>query len=204
MNTQSMVYIVDDDAGVRRSLGWMLSTHHLQFTTFESGTAFLDEAIVDCPSCVILDMHLPGPDGIEVLRKIKETPALAMPAIILTGSSAVSEAVESMKLGAREFLEKPVDHKILLEKVRECLAMDAEHRASTKRQAALKSRADKLTDREKEVLRLLCEGKSSKEMAAKLNISVKTVSIHRWHLMKKMQVGSATEAVRVAYDAHAA
>jgi len=199
-----MVYIVDDDAGVRRSLGWMLTANGLQFTAFESGAAFLDQVNADCPSCVILDMYMPGPRGIEVLRKMKDSPALSMPAIILTGSGAVHEAVECMKLGARDFLEKPVDHKVLLEKVLDCLAADVEHRASAMQQAALKGRVEKLTEREKKVLQLLCEGKSSKEMAAKLHISVKTVSIHRWHLMKKMQVGSATEAVCLAFLVNAA
>jgi FixJ family two-component response regulator len=204
MNTPHMVYILDDDAGVRKSLGWMLESNGLHFTAYDSAFTFLQEAQANCPSCLILDLQMPGMSGIDVLRHLKTRQDLHMPTIILSGSGSIGAAVESLKLGAHDFLEKPVNHEPLLTWARDALAKDAIYRGQQAREAVLKGRLNQLTDREREVLGLLCEGKSTKEMASKLNISIKTVSIHRWHLMKKMQVSSATEAVRLAHDAKAA
>lgn len=204
MNSEQMVYILDDDVGVRKSLGWMLETCGYAFEAFSTPVEFLNEVKVGCPSCLLLDMNMPGMKGNAVLREITRQPKLCMPVIILTGSGNVAAAVECIKLGALDFLEKPVDHEVLLARLRYALASDAARREKDSETASLRRRVALLTDREREVLNFLCEGKSTKEMASRLSISTKTVSIHRWHLMKKMQVGSATEAVRLAHDAHAA
>jgi RNA polymerase sigma factor (sigma-70 family) len=201
MNAQEIVFVVEDDASLRNSLAWMFDSNGISCATFDSAHTFMLQAVVNCPSCLILDLALPGMSGIDLLREIGKRPELAMPIIILTGRANVPAAVECMKLGVADFLEKPIEHGILLAKIRELLAIDVHRREQREKSARLKQRVDRLTDREREVLSLLCEGKSTKEIAAQINISIKTVSIHRWHLMKKMQVGSATEAVRLAHDA---
>jgi two-component system, LuxR family, response regulator FixJ len=203
MNTQKTVYVVEDDAGVRKAIGWMLECNGLDFEAFESGTAFLRDAKMTGPSCLILDMHLPGIGGIDILKATRLRPDLNCPVIVMTGNGTVVTAVQCMKHGADDFLEKPIDPVSLLVSIHDALARDAARRERELQETTLKKRFDKLTIRERDVLRLLCEGKSSKEMAAKLSISIKTVSIHRWHLMKKMQAGNATEVVNLAYRANA-
>jgi two-component system response regulator FixJ len=199
-----MVHIVEDDDGLRRSLLWLMGSNGIPSTGYGSATAFLDSAQVKGPSCLLLDMHLPVMSGLEMLRQMTHRPELSMPVIVMTATGVVGEAVECIKLGARDFLEKPVDPVLLLAMVNTELARDALARAKSSQQATARELLEKLTEREREILQLLCAGNSTKQMAAKLNISAKTVSIHRWHLMKKMQVGSATEAVHLAYSAQAA
>jgi two-component system response regulator FixJ len=204
MESAQMVYVLDDDEGVRKSLQWLFEANGLRSTGFETPGEFLAEAEPDCPSCLILDMNLTQSNGSAVLREIRARPQLMMPVICLSGVGTVAIAVESMRLGARDFLEKPIDHELMLHKVREALDADAAQRQRIAHAASLKQRIDLLTEREREVLALLREGKSSKEMAVALKISVKTVSIHRWHLMKKMQASNATEAANIAHHAAAA
>jgi len=196
-----MVYVLEDDSAVAKSIAWLLQANELDTTLFNHPATFLDNAKVNCPSCLLLDLQMPGMGGLELLKQISLRPELSMPTIILTGSGTVTAAVESMKLGVYDFLEKPIDHEILLQSVRESLACDAVNRDETTRKTALKQRVDRLTDREREILELMSLGNSSKEMAVMLHISIKTVSIHRWHLMKKLQVASATEAVHLAFRA---
>jgi len=203
MNPDRMVYILDEDAGMRKSLAWVLESAGIQCALYGSASVFLNEAQVHCPSCLILDMHMAGMSGLNVLKEVHNRPELSMPTMILTACGTVTAAVDCMKAGACDFLEKPIEPKILLEKVQELLDRDTVNRARAARSTAMKQRVNKLTDREREVLGLLCEGNSTKQMAYKLNISIKTVSIHRWHLMKKMQVSSATEAVHFAFHAQA-
>jgi two-component system response regulator FixJ len=204
MNPTSTVHILDDDRSIRKSLSWMLENAGLHSTAHASPAEFLKDISVSGPSCLILDMHMPGMSGLEVLQELAVRPGLQMPTIVLTGAGTINIAVESLKAGAFDFLEKPVDPTTLLAKVRDALARDTTERALEDTRAALQKKIDQLTDREQEVLALLCEGKSSKQIGEQLNISMKTVSIHRWHLMKKMQVGSATEAVKIAFQARAA
>jgi len=203
MNPDRMVYILDDDAGVRKSLAWVLESAGFQSAVYGSASVFLNEAQVLCPSCLILDMHMTGMTGLDVLKEIRNRPDLSMPTMILTATDTITTAVACMKAGACDYLEKPVDPPLLLEKVMELLDLDTAHRANAVQRTAVNQRVDQLTDREREVLGLLCEGNSTKQMAHKLDISIKTVSIHRWHLMKKMQVNSATEAIHLALSARA-
>ena len=204
MSVQHMVYIVDDDPGIRKSLSWMMEQEGLLFSAYQSAEAFLEHAGSAGAACLILDMCLPDMNGLELLKVMKSRPELCMPAIAFSGFGTVATAVETMKLGVRDFLEKPVQPEVLLEKVRESLAADVERRLRDACKADVKNRVALLTDRERQVLNLICEGKSTKEIAATLDISTKTVSIHRWHLMRKMQAGSATEVVSLAYRARAA
>lgn len=202
MSFEQLVYVLDDDQSVCDYLATVLQAAGLPCATFTSGAAFLADARVTCPSCLILDLRLSKMSGVEVLLQMKSRSDLSMPVIVLSGTGNISVAVQSMKLGVHDFLEKPVDQKVLLEKVREALAIDVAFRAQATRKSLVQIRLDRLTDREREVLHLLCEGKSSKQMSMMLNISVKTVAIHRWHMMKKMQASSATEAVHMVHVAN--
>jgi len=204
MSSQRTVYILDDDWAARHSLELMLESDGLHYASYESGEEFLEEARPGGPSILILDMMLPGLSGLDVLERTRTRPGLAMPVIAVTAAASVVTAVRSMKLGAYDFLIKPVDRGLLLERVREALAADADRRQRELGKAASRSRVAELTEREREVLGLLCTGKSNKQMAMMLNISIRTVAIHRWHLMKKMQATSAAEAVRIALHADAA
>jgi FixJ family two-component response regulator len=200
MKTEQIIYVLDDDASVCKYLAAMFEAAGLRCVTFESGAAFLAEAQVNRPSCLILDLHLSQMSGVDVLLEMDARQIKSMPVIVLSGTGNVSVAVQSMKLGVHDFLEKPVDHKLLLAKVREALLIDMASRAQATRRSIVQARLDRLTDREREVLRLLCEGKSSKQMSTLLKISVKTVAIHRWHMMKKMEASSATEAVHMVHS----
>jgi two-component system response regulator FixJ len=204
MGGQDMVYVVDDDASVRKSMAWMFRMAGLLCETFESGDEFLRQADATRPTCLVLDMHLPGMGGVEVLRQLQGRPDLAMPVIIVTGKGDVPTAVQCLKMGVHDFLEKPVDHDVMLAKIRECHAADAARRADDAEHADARSRLRQLTERERDVMQLICTGHSTKQIAARLGISDKTVSVHRWHLMKKLQAGSATEVVHIAHRAHAA
>jgi len=204
MNPEKMVYILDDDVGVRKSLAWVLGSAGFQCAVYGSASVFLNEAQVRCPSCLILDMHMPNMTGLDVLKEIRNRPDLSMPTMILSAADTVTTVVDCLKAGACDFLEKPIDPPLLLKKVTHLIDQDTVSRAEGALRNAMQQRVDHLTDREREVLGLLCEGNSTKQMAQKLNISIKTVSIHRWHLMKKMQVSSATEAIHLALSAKSA
>jgi FixJ family two-component response regulator len=198
MSEQQMVHIVDDDESVRKSLAWILESANLPFTEYSSGYEFLDEAKANVPSCLILDLQMPELSGIDVLKMMKVSPRLTMPVVVLTGTGSVVTAVQSMRLGVHDFLEKPVDHETLLAKVREALTLDKTRRAHEAEVSGIKSRVALLTGREREVLQFICGGKSNKQIAAALGISIKTVTIHRWHMMKKMQANTATELMLLA------
>jgi FixJ family two-component response regulator len=204
MNSQGVIYVIDDDPEVRRSLGWMLEGTGAQFAAYESAEAFLNDVRIDGPSCVILDMRLGGMSGLELLNAMRTHADLLMPVIVLTGSGDIATAVQCMKLGVREFFEKPVRGDLLLAAVGECLESDGVRRALATQQARYNSLLSQLTRRERDVLDHICRGESSKQIGIELKISIKTVENHRWHLMKKLQVSNAAEAVHFAHLANAA
>ncbi len=198
------VHIIDDDPSVRKSLSWMLESTELEFQTYASAGDFLEDADVNGPSCLILDMELPGMTGMELLEQLQGRPELAMPVMVLTGAGSIAMAVTAMQLGARDFVQKPIDPAGMLAKIRKLVAIDAVRREALAKPIAAKRLLAQLTHREREVLELLCEGKSTKQMALILQISGKTISIHRGRLLKKMQVSSATELVQLVLRAQAA
>jgi two-component system response regulator FixJ len=204
INNEQVVHVIDDDDMGRTSLSWMLATTGARLEAHESPEAFLDDADANLPSCLILDMHLPGQTGLDVLVKLKRCSKRSIPVIMLAEAANVVTAVASMKLGVHDFLEKPVAPETLLATVREALAADAARRADEAWETELKARVRELTERERQVLSLVCDGKSNKQIAFLLDISAKTVSIHREHMMKKMQAANASDVVRMAMLAGAA
>ena len=195
------IYIVDDDKLVREGLQFLLSTQpDLLIFPYQSGDEFLTD-VDDKPSgCVLLDYKMPGTSGLDVLRHIAER-RLKYATIILTGQGEISIAVQALKLGALDFLEKPCDPAVLIQLVEQaCTALEQDQRAQSVVQDARDTIA-RLTPRERDVLTGLLEGRSNKAIGYDLDISPRTVEIHRANLMDKLGVRSLSEALRIAISA---
>ncbi|RJP42527.1 MAG: DNA-binding response regulator [Phycisphaerales bacterium] len=168
----------------------------MSVATFPSAQEFLNRYNAEQPGCLILDVRMPGMSGLELQRRLKDC-GVDIPIIIITGHGDVPIAVRAMKDGAVEFLEKPFSKQILLEHVRDALRRDGERRSAAARQADVETRLARLSKREREVMELVVSGKVSKEVAAELGISKKTVDVHRTRVMHKMEVGSLPELVEM-------
>jgi RNA polymerase sigma factor (sigma-70 family) len=197
------VFVVDDDHAVRKSLDMLFASVEMPVRTFGDAREFLAHYSDDQPGCLVLDVRIPGMSGLELQRHLKEQ-GVAIPIIIITGHGDVPIAVRAMKDGALEFLEKPFSKQLLLEHVRSALQRDAERRRDSQRQAEIHERMASLTDRERQVMELVVTGKLSKQIAADLGISKKTVDVHRARVMQKMQVASLPELVELAILGRAA
>jgi two-component system response regulator FixJ len=194
------VYIVDDDDAVRASLQSLLATRpNLLIRGFRSGDAFLAEVSELDRGVLLLDVHMPGASGIDVLRGLDDRRQFA--SIILTGQGNINLAVDAMKAGALDFVEKPYDHLALLETVENAFARLEADSADTARVDAAKAKIDRLSGRETDVLRGLIDGQANKVIAHNLDISPRTVEIYRAHLMEKLEVRSLSEALRIAFAA---
>lgn len=197
MQPDSIIYVIDDDDAVRQSLEFLLKTAGITVRGFESARAFL-EVMPDIRSgCVITDVRMPDITGIELLQRVKEiNPDL--PVIVITGHGDISLAVEAMKIGAVDFLEKPFDDDLLLAAVQAALSRDAD---AGKRKAALAdihAKLAALSNRERQVLEGLVAGKANKTIAFDLGISPRTVEIYRANVMTKMAANSLSDLVRMA------
>jgi len=193
----AIVYVVDDDESVRRSLAHLLHSAGLAVETFESGQAFLSRAGADRPACVILDMRLAESSGLDVqtaLGQRQET----MPVVFLTGYAEVAASVRALKNGALDFLEKPCHDEELLDAVRRALARSREACARAEQWRSVQRRIDTLTRREREVMSLVVTGLLNKQIAAELGAAEKTIKIHRGRMMRKMQADSVAQLVRMA------
>ena len=191
------MHVIDDDEASRQSLAFLLQTADIEVRTYASATVFLDLAPKLGWSCVITDLRMPGMSGIDLLRRLKELD-VEVPVIVITGHGDVPLAVEAMKIGAVDFLEKPFDDKVLLASVRGALERrDGDKRRHGER-AEIESRLATLSPRERDVLSGLVSGRANKQIAYDLGISPRTVEIYRANLMNKMQAGSLSELVRMA------
>ena len=192
-----LVHVIDDDEASRQSLAFLLQTADIEVRTYASAAVFLDLAPKLGWSCVITDVRMPGMSGIDLLRRLKEL-AVEVPVIVITGQGDVPLAVEAMKIGAVDFLEKPFDDRVLLASVRGALERrDGDKRRHGER-AEIESRLTALSPRERDVLSGLVSGRANKQIAYDLGISPRTVEIYRANLMNKMQAGSLSELVRMA------
>ncbi|MES2097171.1 MAG: response regulator FixJ [Pseudomonadota bacterium] len=200
MSDKKLIHIVDDEESIRKSASFMLRTSGFDVQTYASGVAFLKEAKGASPGCVLLDVRMPEMDGLEVQAAMNER-GIAMPVIVLTGHGDISIAVQAMKNGAVEFLEKPFEKAKLLAAIE--MAFDRLQRkddaASSEQEAAI--RIAVLTAREQEVLRGLVMGHPNKTIAYDLGISPRTVEVHRANVMAKLQVRSLSDALRLAFAA---
>jgi two-component system response regulator FixJ len=200
---EKRVYLVDDEAAVRRSVGFMLKTSGFEVEGFESGEAFLKAAPHLKPGCVLLDVRLAGMDGLAVQQALKEK-GVALPVIIITGHGDVGLAVRAMKAGAVDFLEKPFEKAAVIASLEQALRYN-DGRAELNRLAdQARAQLNGLTPRERDVLNGLVEGQSNKVIAYDLGISPRTVEIHRANLMSKLGVGSLSDALKIAFTARMA
>lgn len=200
MPSRRTMHIVDDDDAVRESAALLLESAGYNVTTYPSGVDFLERLDTGVPACVLLDIHMPQMDGIEVQRQLTER-GVTFPVIVLTGQGDVSIAVRAMKNGAFEFLEKPYLNEVLLEAARDAFARleaTTEDRAIT---AEARISVAKLTGRETQVMSALLAGLPNKLIAYELDISVRTVEIYRANVMEKLNARSLSTAVRIALAA---
>jgi two-component system, LuxR family, response regulator FixJ len=200
MTSDRLVYLVDDDDAIRRSASFMLKTSGYKVETYVSGVAFLKEARHADAGCVLLDVRMPEMDGLEVQKELKAR-GIDLPVIVMTGHGDVSVAVEAMKAGAVDFIEKPFEKAVLLAALDDGFGRIelSGRRAERAELAAVRLQA--LTPRERDVLRGLVDGLPNKTIGYDLGISPRTVEIHRAHLMTKLGVRSLSEALRIAFAA---
>lgn len=194
----ALVCIVDDDESIRHSLARLFRSARLPAETFASGKALLDRAAHDGPSCLVLDVQMPGLDGLELQQALADRAAQI---VFLTGHGDVPMCAEAMKAGAVDFLTKPVDDDELLAAVARGLARSGEVRKAKAERAAARARLDTLTPREFEVMQRVIAGLLNKQIADDLGTAEKTIKIHRGRVMEKMGVTSVAELVRVAQAA---
>ncbi len=192
------VYIVDDDASVREALAWLLRSRRLTSETFASAEAF-DERIsgafaVASPSCALLDVRMGGMSGLAMFEKLIGYGLLpTLPVIFLTGHADVPTAVDAVKRGAFDFCEKPFSDNVLVDRIEQALMQSAAALAQLSEHTSLRARLEGLTERERDVMALVVEGLPNKLVADQLDISVRTVEVHRARVFDKMQVKSAVE-----------
>jgi two-component system, LuxR family, response regulator FixJ len=197
MQADAIIYVIDDDEAVRQSLEFLLKTAGIKVRSFDSGKAFLDVLEQVDSGCVITDVRMPEITGIDLLKKVKDVKP-DLPVIVITGHGDISLAVEAMKIGAVDFLEKPFDDEHLLTAVKGALDREAD---LAQRKAQVNEVHDKLaalSNRERQVLEGLVAGNANKNIAFDLGISPRTVEIYRANLMTKMAANSLSDLVRMA------
>ena len=192
-----VVHVIDDDEAMRQSLAFLFRTARIQAETYESATAFLNLLPQIKPGCVVTDVRMPGLSGIDLLGRLRELNS-ALPVIVITGHGDVPLAVEAMKFGAADFLEKPFDDEVLLGAVRSALNTRASDQERQALKVAINGRLASLSNRERDVLEGLVAGNPNKTIAYDLGISPRTVEIYRANVMTKMQAASLSDLVRMA------
>jgi two-component system response regulator FixJ len=197
MPPSNLVHVIDDDDAMRDSLEFLLRAAKIDVRTYDSATAFLNAIPDGAAGCVITDVRMPGLSGIDLLRQLKARGS-TIPVIVITGHGDIQLAVEAMKIGAFDFLEKPFGDEALLVSVRAAIDRLAKDAQRETERADLNNRLASLSEREREVLEGLVAGKANKVIAFDLGISPRTVEIYRAHVMTKMNAGSLSELVRMA------
>jgi FixJ family two-component response regulator len=193
----AIVFVVDDDPAMRRSLENLMRSVGLRTEAFASAQEFLRRRRPDGPACLVLDVRLPGASGLDLQKRMTET-GLEIPIVFITGHGDVPMSVRAMKAGAVEFLTKPFRDQDLLDAIHQALERDRDARAQREELAALRTRFDSLTRREREVMGLVVAGLLNKQIAGEVGTSETTVKIHRHQAMEKMRAGSLADLVRMA------
>ena len=197
MSSGDIVYVVDDDEALRRALALLIRSVGLEAEMFPSAQAFLDHRLPDRPSCLVLDVRMPGPSGLDLQSALLQAER-SIPIIFITGHGDVPMSVRAMKTGAVDFLQKPFNDQEVLDCIQRALATSRRQRAEHAEHAELAQRHASLTTREREVLRLVVAGLLNKQIAGELGIAEKTIKVHRARVMDKMRVGSVPDLVRLA------
>ena len=191
------VFVIDDDADIRASIRGLLKSADLQSECFETAEQFLQRKPSDSLSCLILDVNLPGVNGLDFQQHLKDA-GLHIPIIFVTGHGDIPMSVKAMKSGAVEFLTKPLNRNALLDAIQHALARDSVRRKEQSDIALLQKRYDKLSPRQHQVMRLVVSGLLNKQIASELGTTLVTVKLHRAQMMRKMQARSLAELVRMA------
>jgi two-component system response regulator FixJ len=197
MPAEAIVHIIDDDDAVRDSLAFLLTSSGIRAETHASAAVFLEHFAAASIGCIVTDIRMPDISGIDLLRQVKERDP-ALPVIVITGHGDVPLAVEAMKLGAADFLEKPFDDDALLAAIRSALDRDRERDEQEERLAEFRNRLASLSTREREVLEGLVAGHPNKIIAYDLGISPRTVEVYRANVMTKMKASTLSDLVRIA------
>jgi two-component system, LuxR family, response regulator FixJ len=200
MNDKTVIHVIDDDAAMRDSLAFLLDVNGFKPLVYDSASAFLGEIAVDASACVVSDIRMPGMNGIELVRKLKNEGS-ACPVILITGHGDVSLAVEAMKAGAADFIEKPFDDAVLLGAIRSALDARPAIQGDSSAKTEAEARLAELSPRERDVLQGLVAGKINKVIAHDLSISPRTVEVYRANLMAKTGARSMSELMRIALAA---
>jgi two-component system, LuxR family, response regulator FixJ len=190
------VYIVDDDDGMRRALSVLMSTVGYNAVAYARPAEFLQKLDPNQPGCLVLDVRMPEMSGLEVQQYLNRNGSM-LPVILMTGHGDIPMAVQAMKDGAFDFLQKPFRDQDLLDRINGALKQDAENRETVERLAELTRRAESLTPREKEVMAMVVDGRANKVIAIDLGLSERTVEIHRANVMEKMQARSVAHLVKM-------
>ncbi len=194
------VFVVDDDSSTRELLAWLMKRHGLRAEVFPDARTFLKGYKADTPGCLVVDLNMPGMSGLDLQKYLKDQ-GVQLPVIFLSGRADVPKAVKAVREGAIDFVEKPFDYKRVVALVEEGIKRDSEARAVRESRRLYTERLAQLTQREREVLELVVAGRMNREIAEKLDISIKTVEAHRARLMEKLEVNSVAELVQATLAA---
>ncbi len=200
MSDDATVYVVDDEEAIRHSLEMLIGAVGLKVRVFSSAASFLETFDPSLRGCIVADLSMPGMNGLEMQERLNALDC-RMPIIFLSGHGDVPAAVRALQKGAVDFLEKPFNPKILLERIEQAVNADSELSAAAEKSAQINDRIAQLTAREREIMILVADGKSSKVIALDLGISERTVELHRSRMMKKMSARSVADLVRMISDA---
>jgi FixJ family two-component response regulator len=196
MSNDSTVFIVDDDPGVGESLAWLIQSVGLKANVYNSPTSFLESYKDSHPGCLVIDVRMPNKNGLALLKRLRSNGA-TLPVILISGHGEVSMAVEALKSGAFDFIEKPFSGDLLLDRIQKAVRQDREaHQVRADREETV-ARLATLTPRERDVLGHVVAGLLNKEIAARLSLSPRTVEAHRAHIMDKMGARTVADLVRM-------
>lgn len=199
MNPETTVFVVDDDRSVLKSLEMLMGTVGMNVKTYHCGEDFLNDYVPSQSGCLVLDVRMPNMSGLELQQKLKER-NYDIPVVIITGHGDVPMAVEAMKAGAFDFIEKPFRDQILLDAVNRAIKKDAQAKEIRDAKAKVTQKCSSLTTRERQIMDLLVSGESNKKIAYKLNISIKTVDYHRLNMMDKMGVSNLVQLTQLVQE----